>query len=97
MCSCIQFSMRQSELCDYRAADVHVEITGTEKEERVRMNTVCSLTFPGGKESLELCIPQRKTPDLSCLPCGGRGQPPRHDSRRDPGRDWSLCRPAHAL
>ena len=51
------FYAGQSELCDYRAADVHVEITGTEKEGEVRMNTVCSLTFPGVKESLELCIP----------------------------------------
>ena len=58
----------QSELCDYRAADV-----GT------------------------LHSRSGKTPDLSRLPCGGRGQPPRHDSRRDPGRDRSLCRPAHAL
>ena len=51
------FYAGQSELCDYRAADVHVEITGTEKEGEVLMNTVCSLTFPGVKEPLELCIP----------------------------------------
>ena len=47
----------QSELCDYRAADARVEISGTEKAGEVRMNTVCTLTFPGREEPLELCIP----------------------------------------